>query len=74
MKKKASAAALPRKEQLRDRANRYAESGSMELGVTFVGLAQGYERGYRDALKDVRAAVGKSGCTRAMRVLLRPMR
>jgi hypothetical protein len=63
-----------RKEQLRQRANSYAESGSMELGVTFVGLAQGYERGYRDALKDTRRAVGKCGAPIAVRKLLRPMR
>jgi hypothetical protein len=64
----------PGKEQLRQRANQYAEAGRMESGVTFVGLAQGYERGYRDALKDVRRAAGKSGVPTAVRKLLRPMR
>lgn len=63
-----------RKDALRDRANRYAESGSMELGVTFVGLAQGYERGYRDALKDVRRAAGKMQIPAALVMLLRPLR
>ncbi len=60
-----------RKEQLRQRADAYQ---TRQTAPSIFEVWLHWQDGYRDALKDVRRALGKSGAPRALRKLLRPMR
>lgn len=60
-----------RKEQLRDRAIRYANARDP---MHYRDESQCWRDGYRAALKDVRRAAGKMGVPSAVLKLLAPMR
>ncbi len=60
-----------RKDQLRDRANRYGNARRMS---GLIDPSYCWMDGYRAALKDVRRAAGKAGIPAKLVKLLRPIR
>jgi hypothetical protein len=73
MKRRMINAHSTRKWQLQQRAQQYGDKNSQTLGAG-LPLTQGWEDGYRAALKDVRKAAGRCGIPSALVKLLRPMR